>query len=184
MNIFNKVYKILCEVDARFCSGFLGQIPTDIWSYIYTVWLRLAGAKIGKESIIHHRVKIWNPENIDIGKGIRIPASTDIAGMDKISIGDYTLVGANVSFITNNHPLEDEKLNWQEVLIGTQQTIEVGKFCWLMNESKLVAGRTGLKIGNYSWVAAGSTITKNVGEAEFWGGSPAKFIRKIHPHNG
>lgn len=112
-----------------------------------------------------------------------IPASTDIAGMAKISIGDYTLVGANVSFITNNHPLEDNNISWQEVLIGTQKSVRVGKFCWLMNDCKLVAGRDGLVVENYSWIAAGSTVLNDIKTAELWGGSPANFIRKIHARN-
>jgi len=181
--IFNSIFKFFSQLDAKYWSGFLGQVPTDIWSRIYTLFLRMAGAKIGKGSIVHCRVKIWRPENIEIGKGVRIPASTDMAGMGKIKIGDYSLIGASVSFITNNHPLEDKQLSWQEVLIGTQQNITVGKFCWLMNDTKLIAGRDGLKISDFSWIAAGSAVMKNINQAELWGGSPAKFIRKVHPRH-
>lgn len=182
-SIFCSIYRLFCELDARLWSGFLGEIPTDIWSRLYTYWLKLAGAKIGKGSVVHYKVKVWYPENIEIGRGIKVPASTKMAGMAKIYIGDYTLIGANVSFITNNHPLEDKKANWQEILIGTQQSISIGKFCWLMNDTKFVAGKSGLKVDNFSWVAAGSVVTKNIPKAELWGGSPAKFIRRIHPRN-
>ncbi len=177
--IFRWIYRLFCEFDARLCSGFLGEMPTDIWSSLYTHWLRLVGAKIGKYSVVHHKVKIWRPENIEIGKGVRIPASTDMAGMGKISIGDFTLIGANVSFITNNHPLENKNVNWQEILIGTQQSIRIGKFCWLMNNAKLIAGKKGLKVNDFSWIAAGSVVTNDIPKNELWGGSPAKFIRKI-----
>lgn len=180
---FNKIHRLLCGIDARFWSGFLGEMPTDIWSKFYTFWLKLAGAKIGIGSVVHYKVKVWYPENIEIGRGVKVPASTDMAGMGKISIGDYTLIGANVSFITNNHPLEDRKANWQEILIGTQQSITVGKFCWLMNDSKLIAGQKGLQVKDYSWIAAGSVVTRDVPETEMWGGSPAKFIRKIRLGN-
>lgn len=181
--IFRSIYRLFCELDARLWSGFLGQMPTDIWSSLYTHWLKLAGAKIGKGSVVHYKVKVWYPENIEIGRGVKVPASTGMAGMGKILIGDYTLIGANVSFITNNHPLEDTKANWQEILIGTQQNISIGKFCWLMNDTKLVAGRKGLQVNDFSWIAAGSVITKDVPKVELWGGSPAKFIRKIHQRN-
>lgn len=178
--LFNKIHKKLNAFDALFLTGFLGQIPTDIWSSLYTAWLRMAGATIGANSVIHYKVKVWNPENIVIGRGVRIPSSTDMAGMGKITIGDYTLVGANVSFITNNHPLEDNDLSWQEVLIGTQKDINIGRFCWLMNNSKIIAGRDGLNVGDYSWVAAGSIVTKDINKQELWGGVPAKFIRKTN----
>ncbi len=178
--LFNKIHKKLSVFDALYVTGFLGQIPTDIWSSIYTNWLRLSGATIGRDSVVHYKVKVWNPENIRIGRGVRIPSSTDMAGMGKITIGDYSLVGANVSFITNNHPLEDNELSWQEVLIGTQKNINIGRFCWLMNNSKIIAGRDGLIIKDYSWVAAGSIVTKNIDKQEMWGGIPAKFIRKTN----
>ena len=178
--LFNALHKALARFGAKFGAGFLRQMPTDIWSKCYTSWLRLAGAKIGDGSVVHYRVKVWLPENIEIGRGVRIPASTDMAGMSKIKIGNYALLGANVSFITNNHPLEDEAMSWQEVLIGTQQPIQVGMFCWLMNDTRIVAGRSGITIGDYSWLSAGSTIVKNIPEAELWGGSPAAFIRQIH----
>jgi len=183
LGLFNVLHKFFAEMDSKFLSGFLGQIPTDIWSKLYTLWLKLAGAKIEKGSVVHYKVRVWKPENINIGKGVSVPASTDMAGMSRIKIGDYTLIGANVSFITNNHPLEDENLSWQEVLIGTQQDINVGKFCWLMNDTKLIAGRRGLSINDFTWTASGSTVVKDIGKAELWGGSPAKFIRKIHIHH-
>lgn len=176
---FSKINRLLCELDARYWSGFLGELPTDVWSVGYTQWLRLAGAKIGEGSVVHHGVKVWNPENIHIGRGVRVPSSTDMAGMGKISIGDYTLIGANVSFITNTHPLEDGELNWQEIMIGSQKEIAVGKFCWLMNNSTLIAGKDGLKVGNYAWIASGALATRDIGEAELWGGVPAKFVRKV-----
>ena len=177
--VFNRIHAIVSNVDALYFSGFLGQIPTDIWSKIYTSWLRLAGAHIGKHSIVHYRVKVWHPENLFLGRGVRVPASTDMACMGRITVGDYTLLGANISFITNNHPLEDNNLSWQEVLAGTQEDITIGKFCWIMNNSTLIAGRDGLKVGNNSWVAAGSIVTRNINQSELWGGMRASFIRKV-----
>ncbi len=178
--LFHKVHRFLSEMDARYWSGFLGQLPTDARSKTYTKYLKLAGAQIGENSYIHHRVKIWRPENIVIGKGVRIPASTDMAGMGRITIGDYTLVGANVSFITNNHPLEDESLSWQEVMIGSQQDIIIGKYCWLMNNSTIIAGKNGLVVNDYSWIASGALVVKDIPEAQLWGGVPAAYIRNVH----
>lgn len=178
--LFSVFNRFLCEIDAGFFSGFLGELPTDIWSHLYTTWLRLAGAHISPGSLVHHKVKIWRPENLYIGRGVRVPASTDLAGMGKITIGDYTLIGANVSFITNNHPMENPSLSWQEVMIGVQKPITVGKYCWLMNNSSLVAGKKGLEIGDYTWIASTALVTSDTGEAGLWAGVPAKKTRDIY----
>ena len=37
----------------------------------------------------------------------------------------------------------------------------------------------GIEIGERSIIAAGSIVTKNIPAGEIWGGSPAKFIKKI-----
>ena len=181
MLFFERVHKFLNYLDDKIGEGFLGQMPNDLRSYIYTNWLKLAGAKIGKGSRVHFKVKVWIPKNITIGDGVKVPSSTDMAGMGKITIGDFTLIGANVSFITNHHPIEDENLSWYEVLGGTQKDITIGKYCWLMNNTTIVAGHSGLKVGDYSWVTTGAVVTKDISDCESWGGIPAKFIRKIVP---
>ena len=37
----------------------------------------------------------------------------------------------------------------------------------------------GVHIGDKAIVAAGSVISRDIPEGEIWGGTPAKFIRKI-----
>ncbi len=164
---------------ARLGGGFLGEMPTDIWSRLYTSWLRMAGASIGRGSVVHRRVKVWRPENIEIGMGVSVPASTDMAGMGKIIIGDYTLIGANVRFVTNHHPIEDSSIEWERVLEGTQQSVRIGKYCWIMNDVRIIAGAYGVGMGDYAMLAAGATAVSDVPESELWGGTPARYIRRV-----
>ena len=127
MKIFNKIHKFLDKMNEIFGEGFLNSMPTDIWSKLYTKWLRLSGSEIGNNSLIHHKVIIKYPENIKLGNNIKIPASTDMAGMGKISIESNSLVGASVRFITNYHPLNNKEISREEILKGTQQKISIGQ---------------------------------------------------------
>ena len=179
MKLANSFHKLLNLIDNYFFSGFLGEMPNAIWSSLYTSWLKLAGAKIGKGSKVHHSVKVWFPENISIGREVRIPASTDMAGMGRISIGDFVLIGANVDFITNHHPVGNEKLEQSEILRGTQSSISVGNNVWIMNGAKLVGGKKGLSIGDHSWIATGAVVVKDIHPHQLWGGIPAQRIKDL-----
>jgi acetyltransferase-like isoleucine patch superfamily enzyme len=177
-NIFKSIHSVFTILNERFGSGFLGSLPTDIWSSSYTKWLKLSGAKIGSGSAVHRRVSVRHPENIIIGENVLIPASTDMAGMGKIEIGNNTLVGASVRFITNHHPLDDATLTRQEQLMGTQKSVKVGNNCWIMNNVLIIAGEKGIKIGNNVWVASGSVVASDVEDNVLIGGIPAKVIRE------
>lgn len=178
--ICNVFHRILVAIGERFGGGFLNSLPTDIWSTIYTSWLRYAGACIDAGSRIHRNVYVRHPENIRIGKNVMVPASTDMAGMGKIEIGDASLIGASVRFLTNHHPLDDNSLTREEQVRGTQQHIKIGNKCWIMNNVLLVAGKDGLNIGNNVWIATGSVVTKNFGDNVLIGGVPAKVIKKLN----
>lgn len=161
-----------------FSDGFLGQLPTDFRSKLFTVWLRLAGAQIGKNSFVHHQVAVWEPKNIVIGDNVLIPSSTDMAGMAKIQIGHFSFIGASVSFVTNYHPLDDSNLSPEQVSVGQQSPISVGNHCWLMNRVIVISGRKPVSIGDGAWVAAGAVITHDIPPNEVWGGIPARLIRR------
>lgn len=178
MNIFNLIYKAISRLNAYTWKGFLSEMPDDIPSVIYTYILKLSGAKIGKGSWIHHRVNVWNPENIEIGKGTDIPGSVDMAGMGKIKIGDGSRIGASVRFITNSHPY-NENVSPEEQQKGRQAQIELKKNVFVMNNVLLIAGKNGITIGEGSWIAAGAVVVSDIEPYTLYGGVPAKKIKEV-----
>lgn len=179
MNIFNSIHKLFNRFNDYFGSGFLNSMPTDIWSRLYTWWLVLSGSRIGDGSLVYHGMTIRHPENIILGDRVMIPRSTDMAGMGTISIGSDSLVGASVRFITNHHPLDDATLSRKEILRGTQQTITVGRNCWIMNNVLIIAGKHGITIGDNVWIAAGAVVNHDVPSNKLVGGIPARIIKDL-----
>ncbi|WP_339921728.1 acyltransferase [uncultured Flavobacterium sp.] len=114
--------------------------------------------------------------NIGLGCGL---SGVTIVCWNKIDIGDYVGLGANVSlWDTDFHGIKNsERVNSSLVSTGA---IKIGNYAWIGGNSIILKGVT---IGDRSVVGAGSVVTKNIPQDEIWAGNPAKFIRKIENNN-
>ena len=82
------------------------------------------------------------------------------------------MIGPNVSIITAGHPLEPSQR--RAAAIGKPIVIERG--VWIAAGAIIIGGVT---VGEYSVVAAGSVVTKDVPANTLVGGNPARVIRSI-----
>lgn len=100
-----------------------------------------------------------------------------------ITIGDFTLVGPNVQFLTTTHPvLPEERLPDSFEDFGPDfggvwaKPITINERCWIGAGSIILPGVT---IGQGTTVGAGSVVTKSLPERVLAVGSPARIIRKL-----
>ena len=110
-------------------------------------------------------------KNISFGKNVFINAGCHFQDQGGITIGDGVLIGHNVVLATANHDLEpskSRKLHYKPIVIGDN--------VWIGSNSVILQGVT---IGEWSVVAAGAVVTKDVEPFTVVGGVPAKFIRKV-----
>ena len=110
-------------------------------------------------------------KNISFGKNVFINAGCRFQDQGGITIGDGVLIGHNVILATANHALEpskSRKLNYAPIKICDN--------AWIGSNSVILQGVT---VGEWSVVAAGAVVTKDVEPFTVVGGIPAKFIRKI-----
>ena len=89
--------------------------------------------------------------------------------MDDISIGELSCIGKDVDLLTGSHDIECSTFDL------VTRPITIGNGCWIATASTILPG---VSVGDYSVVAAGSVVTKNVEEHSVVGGNPAKFIKK------
>ena len=90
-----------------------------------------------------------------------------------ISIGNHTEVSFDVAFVTHDGStwvFRDKEEYRNTVKFGR---IKVGNDCFIGARSVILPG---VKIHDYSIVAAGSVVNKDVPAGEVWGGVPAHFI--------
>ena len=92
-----------------------------------------------------------------------------IQALGKIYIGDYTQIGPNVGIISGNHDLYDNRKH-------ISKDVKIGKYCWLGMGSVILPG---VKLGDYTIVAAGSMVTKSFSGHCLIAGNPAKKIKDL-----
>jgi len=117
--------------------------------------------------ISHKKSKIIIEDNVGISNAV-------IVSKKSIQIGTRTLIGCGVKiWDTDFHSLSASDRNSGDLDIKSLPIV-IGKDVFIGANSIILKGVT---IGNRSIIAAGSVVTKNVGENEVWGGNPAKKIR-------
>lgn len=129
---------------------------TNIWQFCVV----LRNAIIGNNCNINAGVLIEN--DVVIGDNVTIKSGVQI--WDGITIEDNVFIGPNVTF--TNDFLPRSKQYPKEFL----KTI-------IQNGASLGANSTiisGITVGEYAMIGAGSVVTKNIGTQELWYGNPAK----------
>ncbi|HAH21784.1 MAG TPA: transferase [Candidatus Omnitrophica bacterium] len=112
---------------------------------------------------------------IFIGNGCWVGIYAVLAcGGAAITIGDYTLIGPNVTLVTGNHQFKADVLIAEQAY--KQLPISIGSDCWIGANSVILGGVT---IGDHSVVAAGAVVTKDVSARTIVGGVPARVIESI-----
>ncbi|KKR58845.1 MAG: Transferase hexapeptide repeat containing protein [Candidatus Curtissbacteria bacterium GW2011_GWA1_40_47] len=143
------------------------------------IFLVLLGAKIGNHSILmnvnffnwHHR----GPGGLEVGEECFIGDKTLIDLYDQVILEDQVTIAQNVTILTHlnvgykNHPLQTKFPKSSRAVI-VKSGSAVGAASTIL---------PGVIIGEMSFVAAGSVVTKNVPSKTLVAGVPAKVIRKL-----
>lgn len=153
-------------------------------------------SKVGKGVIIEEGVKIFHPENIELGKNVYIGHNTILKAYfkNKLIIGDYTWIGQGcflhsaggitigkavgiapcVKILTSKHKEEELdkpilfcELEFKEVIIEDGCDIGIGAIIL-----------PGVRVGQGAIIGAGAVVTKSIEPYSVAAGNPAKIIRK------
>ena len=94
-----------------------------------------------------------------------------------IYIGDYTMIGPNVTIATAAHPILPEL---REKAYQYNMPVRIGRNCWLGANVVVVPGVT---IGDNVVVGAGSVVTHDLPDNVIAVGNPCKIMREINEHD-
>ena len=110
-------------------------------------------------------------KNITVGENVFINACCHFQDHGGVFIGDDCQIGHNVVFATLNHFESPEKRK-----LTYPAPIRLERGVWVGSNATILQGVT---IGEYSIVAAGAVVTRDVPPRTIVGGVPAKVIRHI-----
>lgn len=142
------------------------RLATFIWK------LRLK--KVGENTVFDKGVKIYNPQNIRIGKNCVINSGVILQSCKDgiIEIGDNVTLSYQSTLLTCGLELD----KYPEEKIHFSNNIVVKDSVWI---GANVIVLPGITIGEGSIIAAGSVVTKDVPNGCIVAGVPAKVIKEL-----
>ena len=154
-------------------------IDLVLFSSLKIVLLRIAGASIGRDTVIH-KVRFFNLYhhgfgNLKIGNYCYLGDEVMLDLADKITLEDHVTLSNRSLILTHtnvgykNHPIQ---IHYPRIF--KQVTIKEGSF---IGAGVIIL--PGITISEKTVVGAGAVVTKNVAKNTVVVGSPAKFLKRL-----
>ena len=94
-----------------------------------------------------------------------------------IYIGDFTMLGPNVTIATAGHPILPEL---RQKGLQYNMAVHIGKNCWIGAGAIIMPGIT---IGDNVVIGAGSVVTKDIPSNVVAVGNPCRVMREVGEHD-
>ncbi len=151
----------------------------------------------GKNTVIFRRSRmdLMPFSHFEIGNSSTIEDFTLVNnGLGPVKIGNHVFIGAS-NVIIGPVTMQDHIMTAQNVVISgmdhgfgdvtkafryqpcTVAEISIGEGCWI---GANVVITSGIQIGKYAVIAAGSVVTRNVPDYSMVGGNPAKLLKQYN----
>ena len=115
----------------------------------------------------------WGGKHVHLGKNVYANFHLTCVDDTHIYIGDYTMIGPNVTIATAAHPILPAL---REQGYQYNAPVRIGKNCWL---GAGVIVLPGVTIGDNTVVGAGSVVTKDLPANVVAVGNPCRVLRPI-----
>ena len=119
----------------------------------------------------------WGGHHVHFGNGVYANFNLTLVDDTHIYVGDYTMIGPNVTIATAGHPILPEL---REKAYQFNQPVRIGRNCWL---GAGVIVLPGVTIGDNSVIGAGSIVTKDIPANVVAVGNPCRVMREINEHD-
>ena len=139
-----------------------------------TAMLKEMFAEIGENCYIEPPFHAnWDGKHVHFGKNVYANFGLTMVDDTHIYIGDYTLIGPNVTIATAGHPVSPAL---REAAYQFNAPIHIGKNCWIGTGAVVLPGVT---IGDNTVIGAGSVVTKDIPSGVVAVGNPCRVMREI-----
>jgi galactoside O-acetyltransferase len=111
--------------------------------------------------------------HVHLGKNVYANYGLTLVDDTHIYIGDYTMIGPNVTIATAGHPIDPELRSRG---LQYNMPVRIGNNCWL---GAGVIVMPGVTIGDNTVIGAGSVVTKDIPANVVAVGNPCRVMREI-----
>lgn len=115
--------------------------------------------------------------HVHFGKNVYANFNLTLVDDTHIYVGDYTMIGPNVTIATAGHPILPVL---REQAYQYNASVHIGRNCWL---GAGVIVLPGVTIGDNSVIGAGSIVTKDIPANVIAVGNPCRVLREISNHD-
>lgn len=119
----------------------------------------------------------WGGKHVHFGKNVYVNFNFTAVDDTHIYIGDYTMIGPNVTIATAGHPILPQL---RKQAYQYNMPVHIGENCWL---GAGVIVLPGVTIGDNTVIGAGSVVTKDIPSNVVAVGNPCKVLRNINEHD-
>ncbi len=140
--------------------------------------LREMFAEIGDECYIEPPLHAnFGGGHVHFGKAVYANFNLTMVDDTHIYVGDYTMIGPNVTIATAGHPIIPEL---REKGYQYNMPVHIGRNCWLGAGVIILPGIT---IGDNVVIGAGSVVTKDIPSNVVAVGNPCHILREVNEHD-
>lgn len=115
--------------------------------------LRAFGARIGRNCLVRHRVRIHWPWKLELADAVWIGEGAWILNLEPVRIGSNTCLSQEVFVCTGSHLFEDDAFEFDNA------PVTIGSRTWLSARSTVLRGVT---VGDDVLVGAQALVVKDV----------------------
>lgn len=116
-------------------------------------------------------------KHVHFGKNVYANFNLTCVDDTHIYVGDYTMIGPNVTVATAGHPILPEL---REKAYQYNMPVHIGRNCWL---GAGVVVLPGVTIGDNTVIGSGSIVTKDIPSGVVAVGNPCRVLREIGEHD-
>lgn len=131
-------------------------------------------AEIGEDCYIEPPLHAnWGGHHVHFGRNVYANFNLTLVDDTYIFVGDYTMIGPNVTIATGGHPILPElrERNYQY-----NASVRIGRNCWIGAGAVIVPGVT---IGDNTVIGAGSIVTRDIPDNVVAAGNPCRVLREV-----
>ena len=131
-------------------------------------------AELGENCYIEPPLRSnWGGRHVHFSKNVYANFNLTLVDDTHIYVGDYTMIGPNVTLATAGHPILPAL---REEVYQFNLPVRIGRNCWL---GAGVIVLPGITIGDNTVVGAGSVVTRDLPSGVVAAGNPCRVLREI-----